>query len=171
MGPDAMILVFWMLSFKPTFSLSSFTFITVGMGFPCVSILGWGQEEKWITEIEVVGWHHQLNGHVCLPDESLWSFPLCATLWTAACQAPLSMGFFWQENWSRLLCSPPGDLPGPGIKPVSLTSPALTGGFFTTSTTWEAPIRHEFEQTLKDSERQGSLTCYSPGGRKESDSI
>ena len=27
MGPNAMILVFWMLSFKPTFSLSSFTFI------------------------------------------------------------------------------------------------------------------------------------------------
>ena len=27
MGPDAIILVFWMLSFKPTFSLSSFTFI------------------------------------------------------------------------------------------------------------------------------------------------
>ena len=27
MGPDAMILVFWMLSFKPTFSLCSFTFI------------------------------------------------------------------------------------------------------------------------------------------------
>ena len=27
MGPDAMILVFWMLSFKPTFSLSCFTFI------------------------------------------------------------------------------------------------------------------------------------------------
>ena len=26
-GPDAMILIFWMLSFKPTFSLSSFTFI------------------------------------------------------------------------------------------------------------------------------------------------
>ena len=27
MGPDAIILVFWMLSFKPAFSLSSFTFI------------------------------------------------------------------------------------------------------------------------------------------------
>ena len=27
MGPDAMILVFWMMSFKPAFSLSSFTFI------------------------------------------------------------------------------------------------------------------------------------------------
>ena len=27
MGPDAMIFVFWMLSFKPTFPLSSFTFV------------------------------------------------------------------------------------------------------------------------------------------------
>ena len=81
------------------------------------------------------------------------------------------MGFFRQENWSRLLRPPPGDLPSPGIKPVSLTSPALTGGFFSTSATWETPMRHEFEQTLKDSEGQGSLTCYSPGDRKESDSI
>ena len=31
-----------------------------------------------------------------------------------------------------------GDLPDPGIKQVSLTSPALAGRFFTTSTTWEA---------------------------------
>ena len=78
MGPDATILVFWMLSFKPNFSLFSFTFITVGMGFPCVSILGWGQEEEWITDIEVVGWHHQLNGHACVPDKLLQSFPtLC----------------------------------------------------------------------------------------------
>ena len=35
--------------------------------------------------------------------------------------------------------SPPGDLPDLGIKPVSLASPALVGGFFTTSATWEAP--------------------------------
>ena len=32
-----------------------------------------------------------------------------------------------------------GDLPDPGIKPASLMSPALAGGFFTTSATWEAP--------------------------------
>ena len=32
----------------------------------------------------------------------------------------------------------PGDLPDPGIEPVSLASPALAGGFFTTSATWEA---------------------------------
>ena len=33
----------------------------------------------------------------------------------------------------------PGDLPDPGIEPVSLVSPALAGGFFTTSATCEAP--------------------------------
>ena len=35
---------------------------------------------------------------------------------------------------------PPGDLPDTGIEPKSLTSPVLTGGFFTTNTTWEAPF-------------------------------
>ena len=33
---------------------------------------------------------------------------------------------------------PPGDLPNPGIEPVSLMSSTLAGGFLTTSTTWEA---------------------------------
>ena len=46
---------------------------------------------------------------------------LCATLWTAAHQAPLSMGFFWQEYWSGLPCPPPGDLLNPGIKPTYLS--------------------------------------------------
>ena len=31
------------------------------------------------------------------------------------------------------------DLPDSGIKPVCLMSPALAGGFFATSSTWEAP--------------------------------
>ena len=31
-----------------------------------------------------------------------------------------------------------GNLPNPGIKPTSLRSPVLAGGFFTTSATWEA---------------------------------
>ena len=44
-------------------------------------------------------------------------------------QAPLSMGFPRQEHWSGLPCR---------IKPASLTSPALAGVFFTTSTTWES---------------------------------
>ena len=47
------------------------------------------------------------------------------------------MGFTRQEYWSGLLCTPPGDLPDPGIEPESLTSPALADGFFTTSITWK----------------------------------
>ena len=62
-----------------------------------------------------------------------------ATLWTVDHQAPLSMGFSRQENCSRLPSLPPGDLPNPGIEPVSLTSLALAGEFFTTSPTWEVP--------------------------------
>ena len=63
---------------------------------------------------------------------------LFATPWTVASQAPLFVGFSKQENWSGLLNPPLGDLPNPGIKPVSLMSPALAGEFFTTSNTWEA---------------------------------
>ena len=58
--------------------------------------------------------------------------------WTTACQAPLSMGFSRQEYWIGLPCPPPGDLPDPGIELASLMSPTLSGGFFTTSATWEA---------------------------------
>ena len=65
---------------------------------------------------------------------------LCTSLWTEAHQAPLSMGSSRQEYWSGLPFVSPGDLPGPGIKPVSLRSPASAGRFFTTSTTWEAHI-------------------------------
>ena len=69
---------------------------------------------------------------------------LFGTPWTVACQAPLSMGFSRQEYWSRLPCPPPGDLPDPRTEPMSLVSPALGGGFFTTSATWEAPRRRHF---------------------------
>ena len=47
------------------------------------------------------------------------------------------MGFSRQEYWSELPCPLPGDLPDPGIKPESLKPPALAGGFFTPSATWE----------------------------------
>ena len=56
-----------------------------------------------------------------------------ATLRTVACQAPLSMGFFRQEYWSGLPCSPPWYLSKSEIEPASRLSPALAGGFFTTS--------------------------------------
>ena len=58
--------------------------------------------------------------------------------WAVAFQAPLSIGFSRQEKCSGLPCPPLGDFSDPGIKPVSLTSPALAGGFLTTRVTWEA---------------------------------
>ena len=48
------------------------------------------------------------------------------------------MGFSWQEYWRGLPSPSPGGLPVPWIQPVSLESPALAGGFFTTTATWEA---------------------------------
>ena len=64
---------------------------------------------------------------------------LFATPWTTAHQAPLSLGFSRPEYWSGLPHPPPGDLPDPGIKPVSLMSPALAARLFTTSATWQTP--------------------------------
>ena len=65
--------------------------------------------------------------------ESLQCVWLFVTLWTwtVAC---------W-EYWGVLPCPPPGDLPDPVIKPMSLMFPALAGRFFTTSATWEAPYK------------------------------
>ena len=50
---------------------------------------------------------------------------LFASLWTVACQAPLSLGFSRQEYWSGLPFHLPGDLPDPGIELSSLMSSAL----------------------------------------------
>ena len=46
----------------------------------------------------------------------VWLF---ATAWTVTCQAPLSVGFSRQEYWSGYPFPSPGDLPDPGIKPMS----------------------------------------------------
>ena len=54
------------------------------------------------------------------------------TLWTVAHQAPLSTGFSRHEYWSGLPFLFTGDLPNPGIKPLSPVFPALAGRFFTT---------------------------------------
>ena len=62
----------------------------------------------------------------------VWLF---VTPWTVACQAPLSMRFSRQEYRSGLPFPSLGDLPHPGIKPTSLASTVLAGGFFTTTAT------------------------------------
>ena len=53
--------------------------------------------------------------------KSLSRVQLFATSWTAASQAPLSMGFSRQEYWSGLRFPSPGDLPDSGIEPRSPT--------------------------------------------------
>ena len=50
---------------------------------------------------------------------------LIATLWTVACQAPLTMEIFRQEYWNGLPFPTPGDLPNPGIKPTSVADSLL----------------------------------------------
>ena len=94
----------------------------------------------WLSPFAVhqkLSWHCLLIGYVlaCVLSRfnCVW---LCATTWTAACQAPLSMGFSREEYWSRLPCPPPGDLSNPGIESVTLTSLVLVGEFFSTSATW-----------------------------------
>ena len=56
---------------------------------------------------------------------------LLVTPWTAAYQAPLSIGLPRQEYWSGLPFVTAGDFPNPGIKPLSFMSPELTGRFLT----------------------------------------
>ena len=70
-----------------------------------------------------------IKGCICAKSLRLCCF---VTLWTITHQTPLSMGFSWQEYWSGLPCSPPGDLSDTGIESASAVSPALAGGFFTT---------------------------------------
>ena len=73
------------------------------------------------------------NVYVCAGMLSCFSpVQLCVTLWTVALQASLFIGFSRQEYCS----GSPGDLPNPGIEPVSL----MAGGFFTTSATWKAQV-------------------------------
>ena len=70
--------------------------------------------------------------------QSLDHVQLFAAPWNSAHQAPLSMGFPRQKYWSGLSFPPPGDLPNPGIKPVS---PA-----------WQmdsSPLRHQESHILK----------------------
>ena len=76
---------------------------------------------------------------VCVYAHQLSHVKIFATPWTVACQASLSMGFPRQEYWSGLPFPPPGDLPDPGIEPVS---PALVGKFFSTEPPGK-PLTHQ----------------------------
>ena len=72
------------------------------------------------------------------------------TPWAVAHQAPLSMGFPRQAYWSGLPFPSPGDLPDPGIEPMSPASPALAGGFFTHLATREARGRNQHGASMSE---------------------
>jgi len=57
------------------------------------------------------------------------------TPWAVAHEVPLCMGFPRQEYWSGLPFPSLGDLPDPGIEPVSPAAPTLAGGLITTEPT------------------------------------
>ena len=97
---------------------------------------------------------------------------LSAAPWAVAHQAPLSMRFLRQEYWSGLPFPPPGDRPSPGIEPVSLASPALTGGFFTTESPgkppkysptpglgWENHIPLKNKRTVQNGRKDPETSC------------
>ena len=81
----------------------------------------WRQEEKGMTKDEMIGWHHQLNGHEfeqALGDEGQGSLE-CRSPW----------GRKELDVTERLNNNHLWNLPRPGIEPVS---PVSEGGFLTT---------------------------------------
>ena len=113
MGPDAMILVFWMLSFKPLFSLSSFIFIKRLFKFPRLAIA-----KFWIsTRFRKQEWSNSCSSLAVLLQTAIlllllshfsrvW---LLVTPWTTVHQVPPSMGFSRQEDWNGVPLPSPAD--------------------------------------------------------------
>ena len=106
-------------------AVSSHHKVRQGDCLPCAN-----QRQRWNSSPKSSTWSmHEARKnkfHVVVV-RSLSRVQLFVTLWTGACQAPLSMGISRQEYRNGLPFSSPGDLPDPGVKPAS---PA--GGFLTT---------------------------------------
>ena len=109
MGPDAMILVFWMLSFKPTFSLSSFTFIKrlFSSSFSAISVVSSAYLKLLIFLPAMLipacasfnpAFLLMYSAAAAAAAKSLQS---CLTLWDPT-RLPPSLGFPRQEHWSGL---------------------------------------------------------------------
>ena len=71
MGPDAMIFVFWMLSFKPNFSLCSFTFIKRLFSSSSLSAVGWCHLHVWSY------WYFSWQSWFQLVLHPVWHFTWC----------------------------------------------------------------------------------------------
>ena len=79
---------------------------------------------------------------VCMCAKSLQSCPtLCNPMDCSLLGSSVHRILQAKNTGAVCLLPPPGDLPDPGTEPLSLMSPALAGGFFTTSTTWETSLQ------------------------------
>ena len=94
-----------------------------------MSVEGPAPEQRQCGEVSWASWPSEplANPCACVCAKLLHSCPLFATPWTVAHQAPLGPWNSPGKNTGGLPCPPPGDLPDPGIKPVSLMSPPLAG--------------------------------------------
>ena len=93
---------------------------------------------------------------------------LFSTPWVVVHRAPLPS----LEYWCGMPYPTPGDLPNSGIEPRSLMSPALVGGFFITSTTWEAPlmlslILKYFERHFAHRKKENESNCINHSLKKQ----
>ena len=87
---------------------------------------------------------------------------MCPSL-CGLCQARLSMEFFRQEYWSRLPFPTPEDLPDSGVEPLTLMSPALARGLFTTSTTsmtWQKCNCNHHPVHTQNKRKQKQIHCF-----------
>ena len=83
---------------------------------------------KGFREIIILCWHLKAKCglYVCMLNHFSY-VQFCVTLWNTARQALLSMGFSKQKSWPGLLCLPAGELPNPGIEPMSPKSTCIDG--------------------------------------------
>ena len=97
---------------------------------------------------------------------------LFATPQSVACQPPLSIEFSRQEYWNGLPFSPPGDLPDPGIEPVSPVSSALAGGSFTTKPLVYLTLKFNWAfYILSVNPRHGSCMTRKQKGQEEAQKL
>ena len=127
--------------------------ITVYLAIKCTK---W-TEDNSSEEGEINSVFSQLESYLCLNVIFFTEYLFLVTIWKACAHAqscptlclsrdcsPVRLLCPWdfsrQEYWSGLPFPSPGDLPDPGIEPVSLASPALAGRFLTTRATREPNI-------------------------------
>ena len=87
----------------------------------CIFLSSYREHSTYLRNTDAPDWCVCVCVWVCVHAQScliLCDFMDCSPPWN--CSPPLSMEFFRQEYWSVLPFPAPGDLPDPGIKPVSL---------------------------------------------------